>query len=44
MEDVLRTMARSLAEMLRCDAVIGWQLKENDKTKVSLKVKILPKR
>ena len=43
-EDVLATMARELAEMLRRDATIDWQFKENVRAKLRLKIKTLLKR
>ena len=43
-EDVLATMARELAEMLRRDATIDWQLKESVRAKLRLKIKTLLKR
>lgn len=43
-EDVLATMARELAEMLRRDATIDWQFKENVRAKLRLKIKSLLKR
>ena len=43
-EDVLATMARELAGMLRCDATIDWQFKENVRAKLRLKIKTLLKR
>ena len=43
-EDVLATMARELAEMLRRDTTIDWQFKENVRAKLRLKIKTLLKR
>ena len=43
-EDVLATMARELAEMLRKDATIDWQFKEIVRAKLRLKIKTLLKR
>ena len=43
-EAVLATMARELAEMLRRDATIDWQFKENVRAKLRLKIKTLLKR
>lgn len=43
-EDDLATMARELAEMLRRDATIDWQFKENVRAKLRLKIKTLLKR
>ena len=43
-EDVLATMARELAEMLRKDATIDWQFKENVRAKLRLKIKTRLKR
>ena len=43
-EEVLATMARELAEMLRRDATIDWQFKENVRAKLRLKIKTLLKR
>ena len=43
-EYVLVTMARELAEMLRRDATIDWQFKENVRAKLRLKIKTLLKR
>ena len=43
-EDVLATMARELAEMLRRDATIDWQFKENVRVKLRLKITTLVKR
>ena len=42
-EDVLATMARELAGMLRKDATIDWQFKENVRAKLRLKIKTLLK-
>ena len=42
--EVLATMARELAEMLRRDATIDWQFKENVRAKLRLKIKTLLKR
>ena len=38
------TLARELAEMLRRDATIDWQCKENVRAKLRLKIKTLLKR
>ena len=43
-EEVLATMARELAEILRRDASIDWQFKENVRAKLRLKIKTLLKR
>lgn len=43
-EEVLATMARELAEMLRRDATIDWQFKENVRARLRLKIKTLLKR
>jgi len=43
-QDVLATMARELAEILRRDATIDWQFKENVRAKLRLKIKSLLKR
>jgi type I restriction enzyme R subunit len=43
-EEVLVTMARELAELLRRDATIDWNLKENVRAKLRLKIKTLLKR
>lgn len=43
-EDVLATMARELAEILRRNATIDWQFKENVRAKLRLKIKTLLKR
>ena len=37
-EEVLATMARELVEMLRRDATIDWQFKENVRAKLRLKI------
>ncbi len=43
-EEVLAAMARELAEVLRRDATIDWQYKENVRAKLRLKIKSLLKR
>lgn len=43
-EDVLATMAKELAEILRRDATIDWQFKENVRAKLRLKIKTLLKK
>ena len=43
-DEVLATMARELAEMLRRDATIDWQFKENVRAKLRVKIKTLLKR
>ena len=43
-EEVLVKMARELAELLRRDATIDWQYKENVQAKLRLKIKTLLKR
>ncbi len=43
-DEVLVTMARELAEMLRRDATIDWQFKENVRAKLRVKIKTLLKR
>ena len=43
-EEVLAAMARELAEVLRRDATIDWQYKENVRAKLRLKIKTLLKR
>jgi type I restriction enzyme R subunit len=43
-EEVLVTMAKELAELLRRDATIDWNLKENVRAKLRLKIKTLLKR
>ena len=43
-DEVLVTMARELAEMLRRDATIDWQFKENMRAKLRVKIKTLLKR
>ena len=43
-EEVLAAMARELAEVLRRDATIDWQYKENVRAQLRLKIKSLLKR
>ena len=43
-EEILVKMARELAELLRRDATIDWQYKENVRAKLRLKIKTLLKR
>ena len=43
-EDRLARMARELAELLRRDATIDWQYKDNVRAKLRLKIKTLLKR
>ena len=43
-EEILVKMARELAELLRRDATIDWQYKENVQAKLRLKIKTLLKR
>ncbi len=43
-DEVLATMAKELAEMLRRDATIDWQFKENVRAKLRVKIKTLLKR
>tara|TARA_Y100001968_G_scaffold102116_1_gene92069 strand:- start:192 stop:599 length:408 start_codon:yes stop_codon:yes gene_type:complete len=43
-EEILVKMARELAELLRRDATIDWQCKENAQAKLRIKIKILLKR
>lgn len=43
-DQVLATMARELAEMLRRDATIDWQFKENVRARLRVKIKTLLKR
>ena len=43
-DEVLATMARELAEMLRRDATIDWQFKENVRARLRVKIKTLLKR
>ncbi|MCY4332598.1 MAG: type I restriction endonuclease subunit R [Cyanobacteria bacterium MAG CAR1_bin_15] len=43
-EDVLATMARELAEMLRRNVTIDWQSKENVRAKLRIRIKTMLKR
>ena len=43
-EDVLAAMARELAEMLRRNATVDWQSKENVRAKLRIKIKTMLKR
>ena len=43
-EEVLANMARELTEIMRRDANIDWQYKENVRAKLRLKIKTLLKR
>ena len=43
-EEILARMARELAELLRRDATIDWQYKDNVRAKLRLKIKTLLKR
>ena len=43
-EEILVNMARELAEIMRRDANIDWQYKENVRAKLRLKIKTLLKR
>ncbi len=43
-EEVLATMAKELADILRRDTTIDWQYKENVRAKLRLKIKTLLKR
>ncbi|KKZ12899.1 MAG: hypothetical protein TE42_02730 [Candidatus Synechococcus spongiarum SP3] len=43
-DEALATMARKLAEMLRRDATIDWQFKENVRASRRVRIKTLPKR
>ena len=43
-EEILVKMARELAELLRRDATIDWQYKENVQAKLRLKIKTLLRR
>ena len=43
-EDVLATMARELAEMLRKNATIDWQIKESVRAKLRIRIKTMLKR
>ncbi|MXY63264.1 MAG: DUF3387 domain-containing protein, partial [Synechococcus sp. SB0665_bin_28] len=43
-EDVLATMVRELAEMLRRDATIDWQSKENVRAELRIRIKTMLKR
>ena len=43
-DQVLATMAKELAEMLRWDVTIDWQFKENVRARLRVKIKTLLKR
>lgn len=43
-EDVLAAMARELAEMLRRNATVDWQSKENVRAKLRIRIKTMLKR